>query len=268
MTTAVQKKLIDDISSVLKHDSRIDAAWLAGSLGRNAGDAFSDVDVLVLCADGKAGEVSSAHSADITQIAKPILINTLFSGRVLNVVAQDWERFDLTFIESPQLPLYDSRCLIPLFNRGGREPPRAERTPYRTAPEQLQKLINEFFRVLGLATIVIGREEFVLALSGIEHLRRMTIDLMLEENAVGPFERGGALRLNPLLSAEQRRQLESVPPLVATRESVVHGHVAFAAIFLPRARRLVSAAGMNWPNDLAVATGEHLRRHLGVNLDT
>ncbi|HEY3776569.1 MAG TPA: hypothetical protein VGL35_00780 [Rhizomicrobium sp.] len=96
MTTAAQKKLIGDISCVLKEDKRIEAAWLAGSLGRAAGDAFSDVDVLVLCAEGKASESSSTYGADITQINKSILMNSLFGGRVLNVVTPHRERFDLT----------------------------------------------------------------------------------------------------------------------------------------------------------------------------
>jgi predicted nucleotidyltransferase len=264
MATTAQTTLIDSITRMLEKDARVEAAWLAGSLGRDAGDAFSDVDVLVLCADGKAGEISSAYAGDVSSFAKPVLTNLLFGGRVLNVVTADWQRFDLTFIEGAQLPLYNAAKLKTLFNRGERAPPRTEPVAHQISPEQLRKLVHEFLRVLGLAVVVIGRGEFVLALSGIDQLRRMTIDLMLEENGVG--DRGGALHLSPLLTPEQRAELASLPPLSANRDSVVAGHLALARNFLPRARRLAAAVNLAWPDSLEQATRDHLRSHLGMHI--
>lgn len=55
-------------------------------------------------------------------------------------------------------------------------------------------LVNEFFRVLGLSVVAMGQEEYVLGLQGGDILRRLTVDLMLEENGIGPIERGGAGR--------------------------------------------------------------------------
>ncbi len=264
MTTSAQQALIDSISRTLESDAGIEAAWLAGSLGRGKGDAFSDADILVLCGDGKAAEISSAYGRDVSRIAQPILANALFGGRVLNVVTADWQRFDLTFIEAAQLALYNRAQLQPLFNRGEREPPVSPATTYRTTPAQLKKLVDEFLRVLGLAVVVVGREEYALALSGIEHLRRMTFDLMLEENGTGPHERGGALRLNALLTPEQRHQLSALPPLAANRESVIEGHLALARLFLPRARKLASETGMPWPEQLESATRAHLKANWNV----
>jgi predicted nucleotidyltransferase len=264
MTTAAQQTLIDSISWALEDDAGIEAAWLAGSLGRGTGDAYSDVDILVLCGDGKAAEISSAYGRDVSRIAQPILANALFGGRVLNVVTSDWQRFDLTFIEGAQLALYNRAQLRPLFNRGEREPPVSQAAPYRTTPAQLKKLVDEFLRVLGLGVVVVGREEYALALSGIEHLRRMTFDLMLEENGIGPHDRGGALHLNPLLTPEQRQQLSVLPPLAANRESVIEGHLAFARLFLPQARKLASQSGMAWPELLESATRAHLKAHWDV----
>src|SRR5689334_20085292 len=65
--------------------------------------------------------------------------------------------------------------------------------------------------VLTLAPVGLGRREYIVALSGIELLRKMTVDLMLMENDVGQRERGGALRLNPFLSSEQIRLVQSLP---------------------------------------------------------
>ncbi|HTB35476.1 MAG TPA: hypothetical protein VK777_00255, partial [Reyranella sp.] len=108
--------------------------------------------------------------------------------------------------------------------------------------------------------------EYAVALSGIEHLRRMTFDLMMEENRVAPGRRGGALHRNSLLNAEQRAQLESLSPLVAERASVIEGHRAFAEVFLPRARRLAAEIGMVWPSDFEEATRRYLETKLQLRI--
>ena len=43
-----QRQLIGAIAETLRKDSRSEPAWLAGSRGKEAGDAFSDIDVLVV----------------------------------------------------------------------------------------------------------------------------------------------------------------------------------------------------------------------------
>jgi predicted nucleotidyltransferase len=265
--TAEQEALIDAIRRVLEADPDVQALWLAGSLGRGGGDAFSDVDTLVLAADGKLGAVMGRYAADISPIAAPALVNPLYGGRVLNVVDVDWRRFDLTFVEAGDLVRYDAAALTMLFNKGERSPPTRVPTPYRTQPAQLLSLVNEFYRVLGLLAVGAGREEWLLGLTGVDILRKLTIDLMLEENGVGPAERGGALHRNPLLIAEQRAALEALAPVAASRASLLAANLALAAIFLPRARRLAAATGTTWPDTFEAATRRHLKARLGMELD-
>lgn len=264
MITPEQKSLVEAISEALLRERRIEAAWLAGSLGRDKGDAFSDVDVVVLCADGMAGAVASAPG--LLDFARPVLVNALFGGRILNAITPDWQRFDLVFIEGQDLARYNANELKPLFNRSGREAPRSEPLPHMTTPEELSKLVNEFFRVVTLAPVGIGRREYVVALSGIELLRKMTVDLMLAENGVGQKDRGGALRLNPLLTAEQIRLLQSLPPVAAERDSLLRCQKAIADIFLPRARALAARTGMVWPVALEEASRAHLKSHLDFEI--
>jgi predicted nucleotidyltransferase len=266
MVTASQQKLIDEIGKLLHEEARVEAVWLAGSLGRGQGDIFSDVDLLVLVEDGTLAEVSSALVARFSTVVCAVHVNKLFGGRVLNVVTADWQRFDLSFIQREDLARHNGALLRSLFNKSGQTPPEEPEMPYRPAPEQLLKLVQEFIRVLGLAVVVVGREEYAVALSGIEHLRRMTFDLMMEENRVAPGRRGGALHRNSLLNAEQRAQLESLSPLVAERASVIEGHRAFAEVFLPRARRLAAEIGMVWPSDFEEATRRYLETKLQLRI--
>jgi predicted nucleotidyltransferase len=266
MVTAAQTKLIDSITSVLESDSRVEAAWLSGSLGRGEGDAFSDVDVLVLVADGRVAEVAASYAGDPSKIAEPVLVNALFGGRVANIVTRAWERFDLSFVEAAELSRFDAGSLAPLFNCSGRAPPRREVKTYKTTANRLLKLVNEFLRVRGLETVGIGRREYVVGVSGIELLRRMTLDLMLEENGIDSANVGGALRRNPFLTDEQRDLLENLPAVRATRESIMESGRAMTAVFLPRAKRLAAEIGMEWPTAFEQATRAHLQAQLGTEL--
>jgi predicted nucleotidyltransferase len=264
--TPEQQDLLGAIQRVLEGDRAIDAAWLGGSLGRGAGDAFSDVDVVALVAQAPAAEVGMRYAREAALIAEPALVQPLYGARLLNVVTTDWRRFDISFVEAGELGRFDANRLKPLFNRGDRSPPRGTGEAYHATPETVLPLITEYLRVLGLLVVALGRQEYILGLSGLEILRRLTVDLMLEENGVGPADRGGALHRNPFLTAEQRAELAALPPLSANRASVIETNGAFAAIFLPRARRLAAQIGMTWPKDFEAATRRHLERGLGLEI--
>jgi hypothetical protein len=159
---------------------------------------------------------------------------------------------------------HDSAGLKPLFNRGSVTLSAHPNRPYRTTAEALRKLVEEFIRICGLSPVAVGRREYLLMLAGVQLLRQMTMDLMLEENGVSPAARGGALRRNPFLTAQQRLELENAPPLVATRDSALEGHAYLTGIFLPRARRLAARIGMDWPTAFEEATRRHLEKKIGL----
>lgn len=265
--TLEQQGLVDAIVRVLGADPEIEAAWLGGSLGRGAGDAFSDVDIVALVADAPAAQVGLRYSRDVASIAEPALVNVLYGGRVINVVTTDWGRFDISFIEPVELARFSASQLTALFNRGSRNPPRDAPAAYQTEAPTVLRLVNEFLRVLGMLVGCVGREEYLLGLAGADILRRLTIDLMLEDNGVGPTERGGALRRNPLLTPDQQGELEALAPVAANRAGIIAANTELAAIFLPRARRLADRIGMEWPLAFETATKRHLRDRLGLLID-
>jgi hypothetical protein len=266
MITGDQQHLIDEIARRLDAEPDVEALWLAGSLGKGGGDAFSDVDLLVLTADGAAGEVSARLARDLTAALCVVLVNSLYGGRVLNMVTDDWARFDLTLVQREDLQRYDADALTPIFNKGASRPPVQPKTPYRTSPDQLLAMIKEFLRIVGLTPVAMGRGEYQLALSGIDLLRRMTFDLMLEENSISPAMRGGALHRNPMLTAEQRADLSALPAIAADRASIIAGTTAFTRLFLPRARRLAAEIGMDWPTEFEAATRRHLLKTLDLQI--
>jgi hypothetical protein len=225
------------------------------------------VDVVALVADAPAAQVGLRYSRDVASIAEPALVNVLYGGRVINVVTTDWGRFDISFIEPVELARFTAAQLTALFNRGSRSPPRDAPAPYRTEAPTVLRLVNEFLRVLGLVVGCVGREEYLLGLAGADVLRRLTMDLMLEENEVGPTERGGAGRRNPLLTPDQRSELAALAPITADHSGIIAANVELAAIFLPRARRLAEKIGMEWPAVFEAATKRHLGDRLGLLID-
>lgn len=266
MPTAEQQTLIDDLGRWIEANPGVGAAWLAGSLGRGEGDEYSDVDLLLLVGEGEAGAVSAVLADSLDQVTRPVLVNKLYGGRVISVVTDDWGRFDLTLVEPAELGRYDAADLTGLFNRTGRAPPVRQEAPYQTPPATLLALVQEFLRVLGMLPGALGRQEYELSLRGVDLLRGLTMDLMLEENGVSPARRGGALRRRPFLTAEQLDDLATIPPQAAERQSAIDANLAIAAIFLPRARRVATRVGADWPAPLEAAARRRLKLALGLDL--
>ncbi|MFB2351496.1 hypothetical protein, partial [Priestia megaterium] len=79
---------------------------------------------------------------------------------------------------------------------------------------------------------------WVVMQDGVGHLRRLLIELMLEENGVGPAERGGAKKLYPFLTAEQIAELEALAPPRAVKAELIVANLDLRDRFLPRARRV------------------------------
>ena len=129
--------------------------------------------------------------------------------------------------------------------------------------------------MLGNMVSVIGRNELVPASNGVILVRDLDlVALMLAEQGLAttrehtfgnpfPFTK----RLRSYLTAEQNAVLESLPPLVATIDSVIEGYIALAEAFLPRAKRLAERTGTPWLGDYERASVQYFEHSLGVELD-
>lgn len=78
--TLLEKKaerdaLILRATGLLQSDERIVAAWLAGSLGRGDGDAFSDVDLWVVVRDAEMEAVREGRRRFVVLLSEPVLIS-------------------------------------------------------------------------------------------------------------------------------------------------------------------------------------------------
>jgi len=262
--TPAQKSLIDSISRVLSADTRVESAWLSGSFGRGEADEWSDVDVTVVAFDRTFDQAVAAYANDLSAIANVVYMNVI-SGRVVNAVTDEWARFDLTFLK----PAEFARAMgpmSPLFNRNPTGPKPQTPPAYQASAQRVTAIVSEYLRILGLSPVVLGRGEYLVALDGVGHMRRLLIELFLEEAGISQAARGGALHMNRFLTEDQRRALTSSPPLEATRESVLAAQEHLTRLFLPTARALARKTGASWPSSFEDATRRTLEKNLALEI--
>src|SRR6185436_1568439 len=248
--TPDQQALLDRMIAVLNADPRVRSLWLGGSLGRDEGDPYSDVDVIVAADEGEIAALVGEYGGAQSPLG-PAVWRRILYGRVVATVTPEWERHDLTVLTPAELARYGG--LKPLT--AGVAPP-AEPAPPPARPVTIDA--EEFLRVLGLLPVAVGREEWLVAQEGAGLLRKMLIDLMVEANGKSGA-RGGAKRLNPLLTPGQRAALEAIPYPGAHRQGPIDSSVALARLYLPLGRQVL---GASWPEAFEMATRRHLKQAL------
>lgn len=261
-----QRAFVARLTAALRADERIMAAWLIGSLARGVADAYSDIDTLLAVRDADLPALIDDWSTFLAAIATTVFAQRLGAPDrpTITAITPDWTRFDLTLHPATDSRPHTYGAVTLLFARDGFTPPAVPAAaPGRDAAPRLPAIVEEFIRVLGLLPVAIGRGEYLAGLTPVMLLRGHLIDLFLIANDA---PRGGAKRLNPLLTAEQRRALERLPPLVPTRDAIIAGHLACARLFLPRARALMAQRGLPYPEAFEQATLAYLQRELEIAL--
>ena len=149
-------------------------------------------------------------------------------------------RFDLMLTTPEEFARQDLAGVRLLFGDAGQAPPERQSRPQdpTAAAKRIESLVTEFLRILSLAPVAVGRREWVVMQDGVGHLRRLLIELMLEENGIGPAERGGAKKLYPFLTTEQIAELEALVPPRAIEAELLAANRDLRDRFLPRARRV------------------------------
>jgi Nucleotidyltransferase domain len=261
-----QDQVLTGLTRDLESDSRIEGAWLVGSLARGLGDRFSDLDVLVAVPESLLPGIVDGWPARASSLVDVAFARTVYSaprGTTFTHVTSGYVRFDVTFT-TPDLARNSSRNALPLVGSSPVDLSVGEPDGRGPDADRVRKLSEEFLRVLGLLPVVIGRREYLVGASGAALLRSMLMDLCAELTSAE--YRGGAMRLEKILSPGHLEVLRSLPPLVWTREAVIDLHLACASRFLPVARRASEDLGLVWPQAFEDAVRNHLRRELDLEL--
>lgn len=262
-----QHELVRHLRAAFSDDARVSALLLAGSFGSGTSDAWSDVDFVAVVPPGERDAFVRDWLASLEAFEAVVFVQRPPSPVVLvNAILASWLRCDLLVLGEDEALFGRSQQTVEiLLDRCG----IADRLPAELPDvgpdrQRVRGIIKEFLRVLGLLSVVVGRGEHAVGVSGAGILRSLLIALLVEDAAVA--NRGGALRVNRLLTPDQRTLVEGLPAVAADRESVVAAHVAIAGAFLPLARPIAARLDLPWPEAFEDATRACLLRELGVAL--
>ncbi len=259
-----QEAAIALIASNLRDEADIRALFLSGSHANGQADDYSDIDFLMVATPGATDAISTMWRDAVGHIDEIVLWrDRIVRPALINAVCADWTRVDVVILKPDQMGAHTRDGLKPLFDHddiyGGlksgvvQQPPNSAQMAYQ---------FDEFIRILGLLDLVLGREEYLNGVAGIFHLRNLLVDLLINETDAP--HRGGALHLNRLITDPQKEMLHDLPPPVPERDALIATHLAYAAAYLPRARRLAAERGINWPDRFEEVTWAKLSGAWGI----
>lgn len=259
------QSIIDTISTAVGDKPGIEALFLSGSHATGLADAYSDIDFVMVAADGATDVVSALWRDAVAQTGEIVLWWDRTTVPVLiNAITADWTRTDVIILKPEQMGHHTQAGLKPLFDHKGLHANLAK-SPTAGQPnlKKFRYQIEEFVRILGLLHLAVGREEYINGVLGVFHLRAALVELMIEETAAP--NRGGILHLNRLITDDQKRVLMAMPAPKPEREGMIAAHLAYAAAFLPRARNRAGALGVEWPERFEEVTWARLKESLDID---
>ncbi len=205
----------------------VESLWLVGSFATGHADPFSDADFVAVMAPGEAGLQDVRHQVReaLTVALEPVLADEHdFGGSVLfNLVTPAWERVDLTIFPSGATLPHRGDAAIAVYDRGASPPRWAASQPVAAASREVSDEVREVIRVLGLAPVVLGRGNVLVAFSGcgllVSLLTRVAVRIAGTERA------SGALAL-PQLPDGLRAPIVGMPPVRPDRAGLLDFHCA------------------------------------------
>lgn len=262
--TSRHAEVIATIANALHDEPGIRALFLSGSHGNGLADAYSDIDFVMVAADGPSDAVAELWRDAVARTGEIVLLwDRNVRPALINAITADWTRTDVVIVKPDQVGTQAQDSLTPLFDHDGIFERLAETSPQTAIdPARLRYQIEEFIRIVGLLHLGIGRKEYLNGVLGLFHLRNLLVDLLIAETDAP--NRGGVQHLNRLITDEQKKLLYSLPPPVPERDALIAAHLAYAEAYLPRARRMALARGIEWPERFEAATWRMLAEELSI----
>ncbi len=236
-------KLVDTIHDVLSADARFVAAWLAGSLGRGDGDAWSDVDLWLAVADsacpalcnrpdGFAATLSPGRGELVARFGDVAVegenaVNAGPDGVAMNIVYRDpvvvvdWYLVPATSARRPT----DTRLL---FDHSGIPIAEATRVPAHDRARLAAVEVAMFWYFTQTTVKAIRRGDVVQAQLLFQHMRACAwrAERLVNGLPAGHYrERGQGLARSPSEQIELLRQACSHMLTVMPRVEAIGGAV-------------------------------------------
>jgi hypothetical protein len=261
--------LVESAAARLYQDDRVRVLWLTGSLANGTADGESDVDLRAAIRADAFATVDTWWQELIDEIG-PTVWKRRSPGppneAILNAITSEYGRFDIVVQSDFDRQGRALEAAHVLFDKDGVAKDFSFTSGASFDPSaRLPFLVEDFIRLVGMLPIVVERDDLPIGMEGQMGLHSMLISLLLLENGIDRMA-GGKRHVAAYLNDEQRAVLAQVPVLAPTMESVINGRIAYARLFLPRARRLMEAHDQVYPDEFATATKQHLLERLGLTV--
>ncbi|HEY7355765.1 MAG TPA: hypothetical protein VH590_04830, partial [Ktedonobacterales bacterium] len=233
-------------AALLRDDERVRILWLTGSLAAGTADAQSDVDLRAAVRPEDFATLDDWWPQMLDHLA-PTVWKRRWPGppneAILGAISTDYLRFDLVIQTATDTRPRALEAARVLFDKDGTAGQFNLAAPVQHNPlAQLNLVVEEFIRLVGMLPIVVERDDLAIGMEGHFGLHSLLLSLLLLEQGIDRSVTGKR-HVAPFLDDEQRALLAGLPPLAPTMESVIQGRLAYARLFLPRARRLMEASG-------------------------
>ncbi len=252
---------LDRLTTMLRTDPRIRAAWLAGSLGRGGADRYSDIDLHVVLAEA---DLASFQAGVEEWLAawQPLVLCKLLFGKMINALTADGVRIDLWLNTENSVSLQAGRARVLHDPTGLIHFDLAPVAPdERAIAAELEAQIKEFWRCIALTPTVLGRDEKIVAFQGLSVEVGLLTNILI---AGGRIERdAGVKKLNRFLPEQARVAIEQALALDGlTNASLARAHLALAQIVADHGPAIAASHGFDYPSALESAVLRYVSAEL------
>lgn len=242
--------LLDAATEVFGRDDRVRGLWIGGSVARGLADAGSDLDLIVAIRDEDIQGFFDDWRGWLAAITPTVY--TRLTPLFLVSVTDHCARLDVVIERVGDLPRSPFRDRLTVFDRDELTPqvPPAEPPP-PADPARASAIAEEFLRHQAIfPAAVVAREDWLLAVVGVQDSQRMLYQLFEESNR--PLPPMGVKQWSAKLTAQQRDVLLSLPSPTPDPSAIEAMRLTAQAV-RTHGRAALERIGGCWPSELDAA---------------
>ena len=255
------RDLLARVAEHVRHDERVRAVWVGGSVARGVADAGSDLDLLLAVADDHFTGFDAGLRAWLSGLADLVLAAPL-RGLPGSLVATTAECLRVDVVAEPVGVVASTayRHRRPVLDKDGLDAavPAPEEGSGPDAAKMLA-VVEEFYRQQAIfPAAVVAREDWLLGVVGVQTTQQLLYHLFVACNE--PLPPMGVKQWSSRLTEHQRAVLAGLPAPTARRDSVVATMLATRSAFVREGQNAVAPHGLTWPADLHDAVAAYWAR--------
>jgi hypothetical protein len=264
-------ELFTRVLRAAQSDERVRALWLAGSVGRGAADAGSDLDVVLAIAPEAFDEFTEAWREWLSRVTPVVLARELpeLPGSFYSVTPECLRLDVMAEPAGAARPADLARRLLVLQkdSAAAAHKPVAEPPSSGPSPTRLREMTEEFLRQMTIfPAAVMARQDWLLGVIGVQNVHLMLYQLFVEANQ--PLPAMGVKQWSAKLTSRQRQVCASLPAPTATEDGVLTAMRAAAAAFRQEAMAVLADHDVPWPAAFDDAVRRYWEHELGAECNT